>query len=192
MRTDDWLRACAVVLALFGAGCAGTETTNALTSFEASDCKKRPHEVALVSASLESADAGAPDAGSDAGASPTTMGQCVTYTLDADVLTVQLTELHGPCGASFGGAVEVSEKTLVLKAQNSSPGCLVARCGGCRYDFDFAVEGVVKSQARPLRIEVGECADGSQEREVGVIELTLPLDEKAHGTLCFGDDGKPL
>jgi hypothetical protein len=172
-----------LVLGLAAVSCTGTETTNPLTSFEASDCKGHGDadaSVAALPAALATVDAGVVESRT-----------CVSYRRgDDDTLAVRLGNFGGPCGGvAWDSGARFDGDTLLLQGKNGNPGCLIARCGGCVYDLLFEVNEAPEQDELPLRVEIGECADDSITRSVFVTELTLPLGDHDQATLCLGDDG---
>ena len=181
------LIASSLVLGVATVSCTGTETTNPLAEFKGSDCKghsdaREDASVAALPAALASADAGVVESRT-----------CVSYRRDEDgTLAVRLGNFGGPCGIAWKGEASFDGDTLVLQGKNGGHRCLVAR-GGRHYDLLFEVQldaNEAPEQAElPLRVEIGECADGSQDRSIDITKLTLPLAEHDQATLCLGDDG---
>lgn len=179
VELSRWIRVGASLSACLVLGCAGTETTNPFRGFDASGCKRNTLETALAATSL----ADAQDAGVDA------QPQCVSYALDADALEVKLENFLGACEMSWAGSAALHGETLILRGKNAARGCAVAACGACTYDLDFLVDAVDDSQALQLRIELGECIDGSNPADIEVVTLTLPIDARPQGKLCLQSDG---
>ncbi len=189
-----WLRlTSALALCSNFLGCAGTETTNPLKSFNGSDCKLHVlGSVADVSAVAltNDADAGADaDAGTDAGTPSQVVVSCVSYEQTGDKLHLTAMNFGAACGImSWQGDAHFEGDSLFVQSKNANPECKTAGCGSCIYDFEYDVSGAPVGKPIALSIEVGRCVDGD-DLNAHTSKLQLPLDQNKSGTVCRDSAG---
>jgi hypothetical protein len=125
------------------------------------------------------------DAGTDDAGVSEVVKSCVTYSkLDDGRLRIVATNFSAACGIMrWQGGSHLQDGTLVVQSQNANRDCSIAACGSCIYDFTYEVAVDSFDAALPLRIEVGQCADGDAVNR-RVTTLELPLDAADAGTLC--------
>lgn len=186
------------LVTLFAYSCAGTETQNpadrpaALTSFLDSGCKKETKalsgggEVASASQALVSTDFSAETIGL----------KCVAWeVLDDSRVKVDLINWESSCGPKFVGDASVKEDGS-LDLLLSNPGCMIAHCGTCIYDWSFEVQGINATSPLPLTVAIDVCpAEDIGEKQGASFPIvsknvTLPIDAKVSGILCnYADYG---
>lgn len=132
----------------------------ALVGFTGSACKKERAAQALTAAEAR------------AGL------QCVRWAPSEGGLEITLLNFDGACGAEWEGRATTTGAGLELRAVN--PGCLLAACGSCIYDWTFVVQPPAAS-ALALTIVRDPCP-GQQPPETD--EVTLPLASAPSGELC--------
>lgn len=149
------------LVAACGDDSSSSSSGGSLLSFKGSACKKEGNAGALTA---EEAYGGL---------------QCVRWkTVDADTLKIDLLNFEGACGAQWKGQAKDIDGGLELRLAN--PGCLLAACGSCIYDWSFEVKA--KSGADlPLSIVTDPCP-GEQTPETNT--ATVPLGASAEGELC--------
>lgn len=105
--------------------------------------------------------------------------QCVRWTtVDADTVKIELLNFEGGCGAQWKGEAKAVDAGLELRLVN--PGCLLAACGSCMYDWSFDVRAKGAADL-PLSIVTDPCP-GEQTPDQDT--ATLPLGTTAEGELC--------
>ncbi len=139
---------------------------SALVAFSGSKCKKEAQSGQALTA--EDAYAGL---------------SCIRWEpLGEDALRITLVNFAGGCGAQWKGKVETPETGLELWATN--PGCLLAACGSCIYDWTFDVK-IARDADLPLKIVTDPCPGQQPPEEMST---TLPLSGGTTGELCrFAD-----
>jgi len=156
-----------------GWGCAGGESD---VSFEGGPCKKdAASEEALVARFLLT-----PWNGDDL------MGlTCIAWAPgdEAGDVGIDLLNFPGACGAEWQGTGTVDGADIGLRVGN--PGCLLAACGVCIYDWSFGLVEVEEAASASLSVEVDPCP-GEQEPEVYAATLPGPL--SAGGITCRWTD----
>ncbi|MBX3125760.1 MAG: hypothetical protein KF718_03555 [Polyangiaceae bacterium] len=158
----------ALALLLLGA-CGGEESSpsstpgDTLLSFKGSACKKEGTGGQALTA--DEAYAGL---------------QCIRWkSLGADKLSIELFNFEGACGAQWKGQSQaLADGVVELRAGN--PGCLLAACGSCMYDWTFDVK-VATSADLPLSIVTDPCPG---EQQPHTVTATLPLTSAPDGELC--------
>lgn len=155
-----------MVVGLLVLGCSSDDSNEAkptdgtLAAFQGSVCKKE----SVGALTAEEAYAGL---------------QCIRWKAGAEgTLHVDLVNFEGACGAQWKGEASKTEAGLELRATN--PGCLLAACGWCIYDWTFDVQ-VDTGADVPLSIVTDPCP-GEQTPETDT--LTLPLASLPAGELC--------
>jgi hypothetical protein len=152
-------------------GCGGSDTSQSrLNSFATSACKKEAATSSSTQQALLVADG-----------SPAYSGlQCIAWErVNADRIRLDLVNFDGACGAQWQGQATV-DQMLSLRIYN--PGCRIASCGTCMYDWSFDVSGVKPAAEILLAITVDTCPGGTTQ-QTKTYELALPL-EPDHGVLC--------
>ena len=86
--------------------------------------------------------------------------QCVSWTRDdANTFSIDLINFNGACGAQYVGDYQKGDSgELTLMVNN--PGCMIASCGYCVYDWSFEVEDVTATE---LTINLAENACPEEE-----------------------------
>lgn len=80
--------------------------------------------------------------------------QCISWKHDdANLFSIDLINFNGACGAQYVGDYQKGDGELNLMVNN--PGCMIANCGYCVYDWSFEVEDV---QATDLTVNIAENA----------------------------------
>ncbi len=96
---------------------------------------------------------------------------------------LDLLNFPGACGAEWEGEGGVDGAAVHLRVYN--PGCMLAACGICIYDWSFGLDGVEDASAVDLVVEVDPCP-GEQEPEVHSATLPGPL--STEGIVCRWTD----
>ncbi|MBE7485891.1 MAG: hypothetical protein HS104_38705 [Polyangiaceae bacterium] len=146
---------------------SSSSSGGSLVSFKGSACKKEGNSSALTA---EEAYAGL---------------QCVRWkSVDADTVKIDLLNFEGACGAEWKGQAKEVDGGLELRLAN--PGCLLAACGVCIYDWSFEVKAKGGADL-PVNIVTDPCP-GEQTPET--LAATVPLGSAAEGELCrYADHG---
>jgi hypothetical protein len=105
--------------------------------------------------------------------------QCISYGLTEAGLAVDLFNFSSACGPEWEGVAAVDGAAVTVGVTN--PGCLLAACGSCIYDWALEVEGVVGGADIDLTISVEACP-GEQAAETET--LSLPAETLEQGLLC--------
>jgi hypothetical protein len=158
-------------------GCDGAGST---TSFESGQCKK---EAAAEQAALP-AFLLTPWNGDDL------LGlTCIAWAPGgaAGEVGLDLLNFPGACGAEWAGEGGIDGANIDVRVYN--PGCMLAGCGTCIYDWAFGLEDVKDTGSISLGIEVDPCP-GEQEPEVYAATLPGPL--SAEGIVCRWTDRNAL
>ena len=112
--------------------------------------------------------------------------RCVAWQrVGADELKIDLYNFDSTCGATWSGdAAVAADGTLELHIDN--PGCMVAYCGKCLYDWSFDAQATLSAnQATPIVIAVDTCKGQQQ-----TVELSATLGAEDAGISCtFADYG---
>ena len=107
--------------------------------------------------------------------------KCIVWKrVEPDRLQVDLVNFEGACGAKWKGEA-LLDGTGGLALRVTNPGCLVASCGWCIYDWSFEVSGVSGQTDMPLSITRDTCP-GQQPSETA--QASVPLATQAQGVLC--------
>jgi len=111
--------------------------------------------------------------------------QCVRWkTLDGGKLKVDLLNFEGGCGAQWKGQATELDGGLELRLVN--PGCMLAACGSCIYDWSFEVRAKGGADL-PISIVTDPCP-GEQTPDTD--SATIPLGATPEGELCrYADHG---
>lgn len=111
--------------------------------------------------------------------------QCIRWQPgDGGTLQVELVNFDGACGAQWKGSASSSDAGLTLRATN--PGCMLAACGSCIYDWTFDVK-LEASVDLSVSVVTDPCP-GEQTPETD--SATLPLATTPAGELCrYADFG---
>ncbi|MBN2715250.1 MAG: hypothetical protein JXX14_05310 [Deltaproteobacteria bacterium] len=113
--------------------------------------------------------------------------QCVSFKHDENNLfSIDLINFHGACGAEYVGdytAGENGELNLLV----NNPGCRIAACGYCVYDWSFEVENVETAE---LTINVVEnpCPESDQSPSETSFQITKSELETGQGISCTYKD----
>lgn len=173
-------------LVLLAFSCAGTETqnpANPLTSFKDSGCKKENGTKAIAALKKFGNDyATASQAVVSTDYSSETQGlQCFAWeALEDGQVKVDLINFESACGPKFVGDAKL-DSSGALQLSVTNPGCMLADCGSCIYDWSYEVTSVDTS--RPLLVRMGiDVCPGSQ--DIRYINATLPVDTQSSGILC--------
>ncbi|MCK9463268.1 MAG: hypothetical protein M0R80_26920 [Proteobacteria bacterium] len=106
--------------------------------------------------------------------------QCVSYgaTAGGD-FAVDLFNFDAACGPVWDGVAAVDGAAVTVGVTN--PGCVVADCGSCIYDWAFVIEGVSTGADVELTISVETCPG----EELPVTETaSLPAGTLGQGLKC--------
>lgn len=134
---------------------------NSLVSFQGSACKKESGGQALTA---NEAYAGL---------------QCIRWKpIDASTLKIELLNFEGGCGAQWKGESHVTDSGLELRVVN--PGCMLAACGSCMYDWSFDVHAAKDADLALSMVE--DPCPGQQTPTT--VTATLPLSTTPEGELC--------
>lgn len=185
------------IVTLFAYSCGGTETQNpadspaALRSFKDSGCKKETKalsggETASATQALVSTDYNA----------ETTGLKCIAWeVLEANRVKVDLINWESACGPKFVGYASLKD-IGALNLLLSNPGCLIARCGSCIYDWSFEVQGIDATKPLPLGVAIDVCPGDDAAEKQGASypivsqQVSLPIDARVSGILCnYADFG---
>jgi hypothetical protein len=148
-------------------------TSGNLVSFVGSPCKKEASLAALGTA--EQALVTQVDERALVGL------KCIVWeATGTDGLKIDLVNFEGACGAQWRGSVSVDANgSLALRLDN--PGCMVASCGWCIYDWSFEVRGVGSASALPVSIGIDTCPG---QRAPETYQATVPISSSPAGLLC--------
>jgi hypothetical protein len=151
-----------------------SEGNGNLVSFVGSPCKKEASAAAPVG-STQQALVTSVDGQALVGL------KCIAWeATGTDGLKVDLVNFEGACGAQWSGSSTVDANgSLALRLEN--PGCRVASCGWCIYDWSFEVRGVGSSSALPVSITIDTCPG---QQAVETYQATLPVSSSPEGLLC--------
>jgi len=171
MTTIKTLLAFAVVTTLVMGACGSDDSgssssSDSFVSFSSSACKKE-NAGALTA---QEAYAGL---------------QCIRWKPSgADTLKVDLLNFDGGCGAQWKGSSKNVDGGVELDISN--PGCLLAACGSCIYDWSFEVRATAGADLA-LSIVVDQCPG---DQTPVTYAATLPLGATPEGELCrYADYG---
>jgi hypothetical protein len=163
----------ALVWAALGAlACGSGSEGRKATSFSSSACKREAASKSSV-ARLRSLSVIASEAGLDG-------LRCVAWQrVGTDELKLDLYNFDSACGATWTGDGAV-DANGVLDLRIDNPGCQIARCGKCLYDWSFDLHGTVAAdQAVQLNIAIDTCA-GQQ----ATVYLSAALGPEPAGIKC--------
>lgn len=182
---------CSTVV-LLALSCEGTETqnpANPLTSFKDSGCKKE--NATKVVAALNRfgdgyATASQPVVSTDYSAETAGLKCFAWEVLESGQVKVDLINFESACGPKFVGDAKI-DSNGVLQLSVSNPGCMLADCGECIYDWSYEVATLDTSKPLPVRLGIDVCPGSDAIR---YIEATLPVDTQSSGILCnYADYG---
>lgn len=147
----------------------GEGEKGSVVSFGSSACKKE--EPAKRLARLRSLRAIPSEAGLDG-------LTCVGWQRTDAGLILDLYNFEGACGARWtGDGALAADGTLEVRIDN--PGCTIAACGTCLYDWSFELSARLPEQAVPLAVVVSACPGEQESRRV-----TAALGAEASGLAC--------
>lgn len=174
MKKIIWVAACG----MFVHACNGTETQNPaspLKGFGDSGCKK------LAKTSLEQKTLSQKQAVVSSAYGVETAGlKCFAWESAGTTLKVDLYNFEGPCGAEWTGNAKLDDEgALSLGLEN--PGCRVASCGWCIYDWSFELEGIDTSKPLSVVLGIDKCPGTG---DIVSASAVLPLDSQAEGISC--------
>jgi hypothetical protein len=167
------------ICGLVAYSCSGTETqnpSNPLKSFSDSGCKKEKKNTgsgngATAAQAIVSVDYSAETAGL----------KCFAWEkVGSDRIKIDLYNFESVCGAKWRGEVEIGQDGA-LQLSLVNPGCNIASCGTCIYDWSFEVEGVDTSNPVPVHVGIDTCPG---ERDIQSTTALLPVDLTPSGILC--------
>jgi hypothetical protein len=110
---------------------------------------------------------------------------CIAWAPGAEAGDVGLDLLNfpGACGAEWEGEGGVDGTSIDVRVYN--PGCMLAACGTCIYDWAFGLEGVTEAASISLSIEISPCPE---EQEPYFKSATLPGPLSVEGIVCRWTD----
>jgi hypothetical protein len=100
---------------------------------------------------------------------------------------LDLLNFPGACGAEWAGEGGADGAAISLRVYN--PGCMLAACGTCIFDWAFGLEGVEDGASVSLALDVDPCP-GEQEPETYTATLPGPL--STEGIVCRWTDKNAL
>jgi len=165
LRIAAWITAAALC---FAAACS--DGSGNLKRFDDSGCKK---ETALSSGTYALSNASYDGL------------QCIQWKTTAETaMTVTCINFANACGPTWkGDAVFEPPSTLRLTVDN--PGCMIAACGSCIYDWTFEVDKVEPEKDLKLAIEANYCP-GKEKPDTW--SFTIPSARLASGIVCRNQD----
>lgn len=106
--------------------------------------------------------------------------QCVSWKPGAQdgQLKIDLFNFRGACGADWQGEADVLNNEVTLTVNN--PGCGVAACGSCIYDWSFEVDDIEIATDYTLVVKVDTCPTDS---DIRTIRTKIPANS-AEGIAC--------
>jgi hypothetical protein len=114
--------------------------------------------------------------------------QCISYGTGAGGgFAVDLFNFSSACGPEWEGVAEVHGASVTVGVTN--PGCVMADCGSCIYDWAFEVDGVGGGADVDLTISVEACP-GDQAPVTETV--SLPSETLVQGLLCRYADWSTL
>jgi hypothetical protein len=113
--------------------------------------------------------------------------QCVSYGLTEKGLAVDLFNFSSACGPEWEGVAEVDGASVTVGVTN--PGCVMADCGSCLYDWAFEVDGVATDGSVDLTVSVETCPG---EEPPATENVTLPAETLGQDILCRYADWSTL
>lgn len=151
--------------------CGTQDDSTALTSFGGSTCKKEVN--AAFHPSFLYTDLDAQDYPGL---------KCIAWKkTSSEALMIDLINFEGACGASWEGEASVNEPDA-LKLEVVNPGCEVASCGWCIYDWSFEVLATELSSDPSLAIEVNTCPTNPDAKDS--FSADLPISSTNEGISC--------
>ena len=106
--------------------------------------------------------------------------QCISYgTTGGGGFAVDLFNFDAACGPEWEGLAEAGAGAVTVGVTN--PGCVVADCGSCLYDWAFELDGVEGGAAIELTISVEVCPG---EDPPLTETASLPAETLGQGLLC--------
>ena len=112
--------------------------------------------------------------------------RCVAWQrVGADELKIDLYNFDSACGAAWSGDAAVAADGM-LELHIDNPGCMVAHCGKCLYDWSFDVQvALPANQTTPVAIAIDTCKGQQQ-----TVQLSAALGAEDTGISCvFADYG---
>lgn len=194
MNKVAWLSG---IVGLFAISCSGTETQNPadstgkLNSFKDSGCKKETRKLAGGDTATAAQALVSTDYTSE------TVGlKCIAWeVIEEGRIKVDLINWESSCGPKFVGDARMKESGS-LELFLSNPGCSIAHCGTCIYDWSFDVQGVETKKPLPLDVAIDVCPGENAIEAAGASfpivtrNAALPLDAQPTGILCnYADFG---
>lgn len=173
-------------LVLFAVACAGTETqnpANPLVSFNDSGCKKENGSKSVAAwKRLGDEYATAAQAVVSTDYSAETSGlKCFAWEVsDGGQVKIDLINFESSCGPKFVGDAKL-DSSGVLQLSVTNPGCMVADCGSCIYDWSYEVAAIDTSKPLAVRMGIDVCP-GREDIEYST--TSLPVNTQPSGILC--------
>lgn len=170
----------AIVIAAFACSDSGSSSgdggSGALSNFSASECKKESAQA--LYASLTRALVTGVASGDYEGL------KCVSWDAGADGgAKIDLINFESACGPKWQGGATVGEgNALALAVDN--PGCMLAGCGSCIYDWSFAVTGLTAGKDIALVMKVNACPDDATSTNNVSYSVTIPAAATPKGIMC--------
>jgi len=191
MKTAAWVTILLGALTYSCSSTHGTETQNPgipLRSFKDSGCKKD-------NAKFNSSDGGISTAtqalvATDYGTETRGL-KCVAWEAIGDEqLKIDFYNFDGSCGAKWSGDASVADDGS-LELGLANPGCAIASCGTCMYDWSFELGGVNVLKDVTVALSIDTCP-GQKPAAIPIrsVSLTLPTAARPTGIVCnYGDFG---
>lgn len=124
-------------------GC--NSTSGKTVEFTGSECKNHLYMPAAPASSLYTVEQSEPYQGL----------QCISWQLDdTNLFSIDLINFNGACGAQYVGDYKKGDSGE-LNLMVNNPGCMIAACGYCVYDWSFEVADV---QVADLTVNIAENA----------------------------------
>lgn len=144
-------------------GCSSS--SDKTVEFTGSECKSHLYMPASTTPALYTVEQSEPYQGL----------QCMSWQHDdAGVFSVDLINFNGACGAEYVGDYKKGDEGE-LNLQVNNPGCRIASCGYCVYDWSFEIEDVAVTDLAITMVE-NACPE---EKDYGVDEYTFNISKDA-------------
>jgi hypothetical protein len=154
----------------------GGTGNGSLVSFSSSECKKESAE-ALVASLSRSLVTGVSSADYDG-------LKCVSWDVGADGSgRFDLINFESACGPRWAGSADTGEGNAVSLTVNN-PGCMLAACGSCIYDWSFEVSGLSAGTDVSLSINVNACPEETGSSNNDTYSLSVPAAAAPAGVVC--------
>jgi hypothetical protein len=167
------LSVCTILVLSAIPGCNSTNTDKASVDFSGSDCKSHLYMPSSVGPALYTMDQSEPYQGL----------QCVSWQHDDDGLfSIDLINFHGACGAQYVGDYKEGDAGE-LNLQVNNPGCKVAACGYCVYDWSFQLENVAVADLT-INVREDSCPESGDTPTMETFEVAASDLETGEGISC--------